>query len=434
MSSVLDYSSNAGLGLADAAPAINAALASGSDWVDFPRGDYLIATAVAGGGAGQRITFAPGARLIVRAPVAFTGARQRIDPMRVLVDQAATDAFAAVTVSGVGARLAGYEVTVSADVPNVDLLRVSGARARVRDVEIIGAGKAFRYGVHAVATNGSPVDSVVVDSVGVDVGDDGAETTYGALVYLRANYSEVRDVHFSGAGRSIFPNGLIIVDGLKNTLRRPKIFATRAKYGVNRLDQSEFLEIYGGHIQGRNNGTYEADSEGVRCGHVAGHLKMHGVSVTGFVNGVVTHGSHDSPNLVGCTIVNNREYPIKIDSEVAGVQWGVRGLNVQGCYLADVYGVGAIHFASGSVEGCVVSACEMAYQQIGIQVEDGFGTLEGVLVQGCRIAGGMEGATPTAIIRPGANSSTIRFQANKTQSIGALATGPYAAKAVNLDA
>lgn len=416
-------------GVTDATAAVQRAADSSAGNVYFPPGTYKLG-AVTFSQADQVITFAPGAVLKLSAAwsLTFSGARQRVYGLDVEVATASSATGALVVTTGAGSKIVDPQFTVGFDIENCSLLKVQGARSKVYDFKLIGSGKAFKYGVDVRTVADGQVDTVVLQGLDIDVGDDGADTTYGALVYLKALRSQINDIASDSTGRSLFPDGLVIVDGVKNAMNTPKLFATAATYGVNRLDNSEFFRINGGHIQGRNNGTYQANSEGIRCGHVAGHLKAFDASITGWTNGVVIHGSHDTPTLVGCTIVNNEKYAVVVDAKIGVDNWAARGLTLTGCYLADVYGEGCVWFKSGSVEGCAITGCEIGFQEIGFYVEDTFATLEGMTVDGCMIAGGMESATPVSIFRPGANSSTIAYGSNKTQSVGAVSSGTYASK------
>jgi hypothetical protein len=331
-----------GNGTNDDTAAVQMSASSGRDHVYFPPGTYRVG-ALTFSKVGQTITFAPGAvlKLTASSAVVFSGARQKIIGLTYTVDTASETAATLVTVSGAGAVVEGFQVSVNADVPNATLLKVQGARTTVNDYKLVGVGKAFKYGVHVVTAAGGQVDTVVLNRLDFEVGDDGADTTYGALVYLKGLRCQINDIASDSTGRSLFPDGLVIIDGVKNTMNTPKLFSSAAVYGVNRLLNSEFFRIIGGHIQGRNNGTYVAGSIGVRCAGgvgASGHLKMVDVNVTGWENGVSIQGSHDTPTFVGCALVNNQKYALVIDGGQA------RGLTLTGCYLADVYGEGCIWF------------------------------------------------------------------------------------------
>jgi len=410
--------------------AINTALASGADEVCFPPGVYVIDGAVIGNEDEQTIMFQPGAVLEI-APatgsIVFSGARQKINGLAVIITTASAVAFTAVRISGDGSIIQGAQFNVNDDVDNATLLKLSGDRIHASDLKIIGLGKAFKYGIHAIATDDiAQVDSITIDGIDVDVGDDGVNATFGALIYWRGIRGEIRDLSFDGGGRALFPDGVVIIDGNSNILLRPKIFASAATYGIYRKDLSEFLDVYSGRIQGRNNGTYQAGSEGIFCGDLAGQLKLIDTTITGWVNGVVIHGSHDAPTFVGTTIVNNEQYCLVVDFLGVG---GVRGITFIGCYLFDVLGVGLAHFVNGLTEGMHITGCEIGYEDIGILVEDSYGTFEGIVLTGNFIQGG---ATPIAVIQPGINSSTILFINNKLQSAGTFGTGLYAAMAMDI--
>jgi hypothetical protein len=420
-----------GDGVADDTAAVQAAFDSGKGSVYFPAGVYNVG-ALTASAAGLCVDFSGGASLLCNSAtsVLFSGVRQRIQGLTVTISAASEASFNAVEVRGASSRLTGALFNVNADIPNASLLKLTGARSTARNVFLVGQGKSFKYGAHIATVADGQLDSVRIEGFDVDVGDDGEACTYGALVYLKGLRCQINDIAFDGGLNAFFPDGLVIIDGVKNAMNTPKLFAWNATYGVNRLLNSEFFRIIGGHIQGRNNGTYVAGSIGVRCAGgvgASGHLKMVDVNVTGWENGVSIQGSHDTPTFVGCALVNNQKYALVIDGGQA------RGLTLIGCYLADVYGEGCIWFKDGLVEGCSISGCEIGYQEIGFYVEDAFGTLEGMVVQGCYINGGLEGATAVATMRPGLASSNTLFSNNKRPATaGALGTGPYATKAIDL--
>jgi hypothetical protein len=411
--------------------AVQRAADSSADNVYFPPGRYKVG-AVTFSKDDQTITFAPGASLELAATsaVVFSGARQRIVGLVAVVEAASETAGTLVTVSGVGSLVDGVRFNVEADVPNVTPLKVQADRIRVYDYKLVGAGKTFKYAVHAIAAGGGPVDCVLVDGLDIDVGDDGANASFGALVYLRALRSEISDLSFDGGGRSLFPDGVVIIEGGKNTLRRPKIFASAATYGIHLKAGSEFFEIYGGHIQGRNNSTYQANSCAIYCaGNFAGgHLKTFQTSLTGFTDGIVMMGGADTPMFVGTTIANNQNYAVVIDTAGAGGLF-ISAMSFDTCYLGDVTQLRAVHFKSGNAAGVHFKNCQIgvAEGQVGCYVDPAFASLTGVVFTGGRILGASGGSSEYAF-EPSANTGVVLFQNTALHSIAALGTGTYASK------
>jgi hypothetical protein len=271
---------------------------------------------------------------------------------------------------------------------------------------------------------------VVLDGLDIDVGDDGVNASYGALVYLRTTRSEIADLAFDGGGRSLFPDGVVIIDGGKNTLRRPKIFASAAQYGLSLKAGSEFLEIYGGHVQGRNNGTYTANSYAIRCeGNFAGgHLKTFQTSLTGFSHGILMLGGADTPSFYGTTIANNEGYAVVIDTAAAGGLF-VSAMTFDGCYLGDVTQLHAVHFKSGAAAGVHFKNCQIGIggAQTGFIVDPAFASLTGVVFTAGRILGA-SGGSSEYVFEPSANTGAVLFQNVALHSIAALGTGTYASK------
>jgi hypothetical protein len=369
-------------------------------------------------------------KLTASSAVVFSGARQKIIGLTYTVDTASETAATLVTVSGAGAVVEGFQVSVNADVPNATLLKVQGDRVKVRGYKLVGVGKTFKYAAHLIASGGGTVDSVKMSGLDIDVGDDGATASFGALVYMRAVRSEIADLEFDGGGRATFPDGVLIVEGGKNTLRRPKIFAQAATYGVHLKAGSEFFEIYGGHIQGRNNSTYQANSCAIYCaGNFAGgHLKTFQTSLTGFTDGIVMLGGADTPMFVGTTIANNQNYAVVIDTAAAGGLF-VSAMSFDTCYLGDVTQLRAVHFKSGNAAGVHFKNCQIgiADGQIGCFVETAFASLTGVVFTGGRILGA-SGGSSEYVFEPSANTGAILFQNVALHSIAVLGTGTYASK------
>jgi hypothetical protein len=417
----------------DDGPFIQAASDSGSLHVYIPAGDYPIGSAVDLSQAGQTIEFAPGANFIfgTSGSVTFSGARQVIKGGVGTIEDEFETSSTAFWSTGASTIIDQFTFHMNANAAECTLLKVSGARSRIYDYRLLGLGKVFKYALHAVAVAGTAVDSVALVGGDFDVGDSGVLATFGALIYWRGIRGRIYDIEFDGGGRAAFPDGVLIYDGGTNQLYNHKLFAATASYSIFRKDSSEFLTIVSGKCQGHNDGTYVANSEGISCGQFAGHLKMFDSIVSGWINGIVIHGSNDSPCFWGCSIVNNRDWAFVIDSVGSGGANGVRGITICGCYLADQLGTGMMWCKTGSGQGWLISSTQLGYQEIGLMIEDAFDANEGIAFIGNFIQGGMEGATAVAVCRPGVNTANqgISFYNNKYFAAGALATGPYASRA-----
>ncbi len=427
----------AGDGVTNDAAAFNAAVATGKAEVFIPDGEYLISSAVTFNVDDAVITFAPGAVVKITpnaGSLTFSGARQNISGLRALVATASSATVTLVTSSGVGTVLNNITFDVDADVSNASLIKLAGARTTLNNYKLIGAGKEFKYGVHLETLAAGAVDSVTVDGLDIDVGDDGVDATFGALIYLKGVRCEIANLQFEGGGRSLFPNGVVIIEGGKNTLRKPKIFATAATYGLYLVAASEFLEIYGGHIQGRNNGTYQANSYGIYCaGNFAGgHLKMFQTSITGWNDGMIFKGGADTPLFVGVTIANNNDYGIVVDTAGAGGLF-ISSWTFSGCYLGDVTQASAVHFLTGTVIGMTFDNCQIGIGEAatGFVVDAGFTQLSGVVFNSGRFLGASGGASEY-VFEPNVNTSQILFINPTYHSIAAKGTGTYAAKCIDV--
>jgi hypothetical protein len=423
--SVLDHGAD-NTGVADCAAAFAAAAAAGQTLVYIPPGDYLISSLVTFSVANQCIRFAPGATLKINpsgGSVVFSGAQQRIEGLRYSITTGASTTFAAVTVSGAGTVVDGIRADLSADVPNCDLFKISGEAVHVSDVRLTSTGKAFRYGVYVATSGGAAVNYVTVGKVFADVGDDGANCTFGALVYARSRRSEWGQIAMTAGGRAYFPDGVVIVDEHFNTFNNPAIAAPKAAYGFNILDGAEQNYISGGWVQAAAGSGWIADSEGVRIGHNSDHTSLDDVTLTGWDYGLGIHGSNNIINLRGLDTSNNQTAGILLDSNVGGTDYPVSGLTMTGCYGENAAGQPVYLWAkSGLVLGCTMLGCTFGYNTYGVKIENaGF---YGVTVEGCKIiAADISGE----IFKPNATTDVF-FGKNYIGVSNTIATGPNAAR------
>lgn len=416
-----------GNGVTDDTVAVQAAFDSGRDQVYFPPGTYRVGSINASQDE-QVITFAPGAVLLVSAAttVTFSGDRQKIHGLRAQINLASETAGTLVKLAGESIALDGVQIDVNDDIPNTSLLKVEGIRCRVLNYRFEGSGKEFRYGLHVVTAAGAEVANVLVDGMDFDVGDDGVNATFGALLYLRGVRCEIRQFSFEGGGRALFPDGVIIVDGHRNVFRNPYIFASQAKYAIYRMDGSEFLSVHDGQLIGRNNGTWYADSEGIYSGHLAGHLKLNNVAISGWDYGVGFHGSHDTPVFTGAVIANNGSAQILLDSEIDEDDWPVSGFSINGCYSEGVQGDGIFILArTGKMAGMSITGCYLGYKDRLILVEAtheaGF---TNCVVQGNRLVGSVAGVDDY-LFEP-ADLTTIYYGPNTIEFTEGISTGSFA--------
>jgi len=422
-------------GATDDTSALNAALASGAPLVYLPPGTYKVNGAVTGSAANQCVRLAPGAKLRV-APatgsVVFSGAQQRLEGLSAEVIAASSTTFNAITVSGTGTVIDGGALSVSADVPNCTLLKIEGEAVHVPErVTITSAGKAFKYGVHVEASNGGELDYVTMAGIHADVGDDGADVTFGALLYTRGKRSSMGQISIEAGGRAFFPDGVVIVDGHFNSFQDPYVLALKAKYGFYLKDGAEFCYIRGGWIQQRagDMASVLADSEGIRVGHNCDHLSLKDVTCTGFDYGLGFHGSNNIPNLDGFDASNNKTAAILIDSEIAGEAWPISGLSMTGCY-AENAATGSqpiyIWAKTGQVLGGVLlGAGSLGYETYFIKIETAFAAFTGFKIDGNRI---IALDNTGAGILPNVNTDIVWGDANDTERSNTISSGTYASK------
>lgn len=428
---VLDYGA-VGDGESGDSAAIQAAFDAGEPRVYFPAGTYLVNEEIDATAAGLVIDFAPGARLRI-APatgrVIFSGARQVIRGLDFELVSTSGVEFVAALSSGAASVLEGVRARIDAACANATLLRLAGDATLATDVQIVGDGCAFNIGLDLRRQNGTEVSGVTVKGLTIDLGDSGVEQTYGAALYMRSQVSEVSDFYLAAGGRDAFPFGVIIVDGHRNILRRPNLVsASNTKYAIFRENGSEFLEIRGGQILGRNNATYYTDSEGIYNGHLAGHLKVLGTSITGWDWGVGFHGSHDTPQLRGAVIANNGSGGILIDSAIDDDDWPVSGLLLSGVYseMQAVSNDQFILLRSGACFGFKMQACQVGYDVRVLKVETDFGSFHGANIEGNRFSATIGSA---AVLEPH-SLSEIFVGLNATNGSNTLSTGDFADNAI----
>lgn len=408
--------------------AVNNAFATGASHVFFPPGTYLLTASTTSSVADQIITFAPGAKLKLNGgSIAFTGARQRIRGLWAWLSAASNTTFDAVKFSGASTVVEGCRVDIDDDNPNCTLVKINGPRTYMSNLKLTSLGKSFKYGLHVVSTDGSEslAKYVTVQGIDADVGDDGADVTFQALLYLRGSAGVYRELTIQTGGRALFPNGVVVVDSHFNAIDNPQILAPAAQYGINLMDGAEFCYIRGGWIQAVAGGGWLANSEGVRIGHNCDHFSSHDVSLTGWDFGIGFHGSNNIPQLIGTDTSNNQTAGILFDTNIAGTDWPVSSLAMVGCYGENAAADSQpayIWAKTGLVIGAVLSGCQIGYETNAIKIENaGFG---GASIQGCRIIAKDE----TGVII-GANSTTdVFFGKNDIERSNTISTGPDAAK------
>lgn len=426
-----DLDDSAALNLALQCPAPD-----GTPVVYFQPGRYVIAAPVTSALDDLTVVFGAGAVLDFRgAGLTLTGARTRVGGFRGQLATATASAFEALRIEGRASIVDGVRFEVTAEVPSATLLRIAGARVHATDVQILGDARSFAYGVHVASPTGAEVPRVRIDGLDaeLDPHDAHRDATFGALLYLRASQSQVRDLAIWEGSRMQFPDGVVVVDGHGNTFEAPNMTVPGAQYGIYRKYGAEFLNIESGRLDGTGGGPPgRVGSEGIYNSQFAGHLKAYGTSIIGWDYGVGFHGSHDTPNLVGTAVANNGTAGILVDSYYSDTyygagDWPVSGLVVSGNYYEEKADPqeAFILLRSGSVQGLTVTGCYIGYASRMLKVESTMGTNGGIVIEGNRfpsIPGG-------AIVEPG-QYSEIWIGHNVLSGSNVQTTGPYASKAV----
>lgn len=424
-------------GSTDDTTALNNALASGASHVFLPPGTYRIAGAVTASAADLTVTLAPGAVLAIdnTGSVTFSGARQKIYGLRASLAIAAATTFNAVTVSGLGSLVDGARFDISANMPNATAMLIANDEIEVRHFEVVVTGdSAFKYALNLEGAGSTYVNGVVVRGLLASMGSPGSAVTYGALLSWKGKGCKVYDLTIRNCGgNTLFPDGVVIIDGTRNTMYDPRIeLVTGAKYGVYRKFAAEFLTIVDGIIQGRNNGTYYSGSEGIYSGNAAGHLKLFGTAVTGWEYAHGIHGTCDTPVHVGAVLANNRLGAIKIDSRIEDLangfalgDWPVSGLVLHGCY-GESQAAGSsqhfVHVVSGSVPDASVQGCFVGVAEDGriLKIESDVTGQVGFTFDANRFSVGGAGGE---ILEPGGSATTVYWRnGNALHNVSALST------------
>lgn len=425
---VVTHAGAAGDGVTNDTTAINTALATSAAHVYFPPGTYAITGAVTGIAADQTITFAPGAKLLLApatASVTFSGARQVINGISISISATNTRTFSALTISGAYSFLKGARFDITADIPNTSLLQLAEDDIEARDIYIFSNFSFFR-GVSLTKVDDSGTRRPVVDGLRFLPLPSGSQTL-GSLINIHGTDTLVKNLQVTSGGNTTYSEGVIRIRSSNVTLINPQVFCFGAQYGIYGEDSaSEKVTIFQGNIQGRNNATYVSGSEGYRVGHQSGHQKVYGTYINGWENGVVFHGSADTPGFYGAVICNNDQYAFVID---AGTDIGaVRGLNIIDCYLSDVTQDSFMHVISGKLDACFVAGSEIGYGTVAILVEDAVQSC-GMLLSGNFIQG--SGGGVLGIAQPNA-ASDILFIHNTLQGGNTYGTGTNASRAMEL--
>jgi hypothetical protein len=416
----------AGNGVTVDTAAVQRAADSSADNVYFPPGRYKVG-AVTFSKDGQTITFAPGASLELAATsaVVFSGARQRIVGLVAVVEAASETAGTLVTLSGAGIDANDFAYTLTADIPNVTLLRITGEHARVRGFRLSASGKAFLNGAYAATVGGAELKYAGITDVFADVGDDGANTVYGPVVRWRVKYGFINRVTSESGGRGLFPEGVVHIHGHGIALRDANISVSNGgDYGLYIAGGSGEFLWEGGWIQGVVGSAWRADSEGIYIGHDCYQMTFVNTTVTGFDYGIGFHGSCNIPNFHGCDFSNNQTAGWLIDCKVGDTDFPIRGMTITGGYAEGVAGQPLWMWAkSGYVLGCAITGGFIGYETRAVKVEPTFAGFVGCTISGVNVIG--DNAVTSHAIEPGPNDSFL-WQENYTQVSSNIATGPYA--------
>jgi hypothetical protein len=420
--------------------AINLALAyANTTEIIFPPYVYEINTAIVSNLAFRTLKFVPGAIIVINDGGSFTinGRGTTLEQPLFRFNE---------VVFGEALVIVGEDCIVNwprfennADNSDLTCIQIAGDGCTVNQISIYSEAKSLAFGIYLETLAATHVKYVTVNGIYADLGDpsvsDGNKS-YDAIVYMHSAYSCIRDFTIGATGgRTLFPAGVIVVEGQKNVIENFYMFPSYgATYGIFLKTNSEFLEILGSVITGRNNGTYQANSVGIHCdGNFAGgHLKMFNTAITGFNVGMQFMGGMDTPTFVGVSIANNNTYGMVIDTAAAG-GLVISAWTMIGCYLGDVTQQRDIHFKSGSVIGMSFTSCQIGISdgQVGFYVEPTFTQLGGVVFTSCRFLGA-SGGSSEYVFEPNINTDTILFISNGEHSIAALGTGTYASKCMKI--
>jgi hypothetical protein len=420
-------------GITDDTAAINNALASGASQVFFPPGTYKIDGYVTSAVANQTIIFDNGAELQITpntGKLQLTGTKMHVIGLKAKNVSSSSSVFSSIVLGGESMTVDGINFTSNADIENATLIQLAENDMIVNNIMITSDFR-FLKGVSINKINDTSPLRVTIDGLRTSILPSTTKAL-GTLLDIHGGFSVIKNLSITTGGNSTFSQGVVYVRASNQTFYDPQIFCFNAQYGIYGEDSaSEKLTIFQGNIQCRNNGTYVSGSEGIRVGHQSGHQKLYGTFINGWENGVVFHGSADSPGFFGAIIANNQNYAFVIDATTPASS-AVRGLNIIDCYLSDVTQKYFMHCIGGKLEGCNISGNEIGYDDIGILVDPGFLGLNGMVLQSNFIQGGGHGATPLGIIQPNSATERTLFINNKTQNTGTDGYGAFASRAINI--
>lgn len=440
--SVLDYLT----GSNTMVQAINDAFADTSEsarQIFFPPGVYVIDAPITSPVAYKSIVFIPGAvlQMIPQAGDLFTisGAYTQVSGLRIRIEEESSASFNAIKVAGTNTIFRNRVVIeASSDLPNATFMRIGVDQVYVHNMQVVAENCSFLRALHLErdtdvgSQTGAECGYCVVNGFTAELGSPGPglDKYYDCLIYWKAQSSELHNFMFWGGGRTHFNTAIITVVGHRNILYNPRIFSFGADIGIKTVDHTaEYLQIIGGSLQGRNNGTFLAGSEGISCGWFCGHLKLYGTAISGWDSGVVFHGSHDTPGFFGAVIANNGSQGILIDThQEAGLypagDYPISAFTIHGMYTESVLGQPVAIFAkSGTMQGLSITSCEIGYSSRALKVDPAYGALYGVVFSANRFVGPAD----QAVTEPH-NFSDIFFGPNTFFGTSTLAAGSFAAR------
>ncbi len=417
--------------------AINAALATGAAEVCFPPGVYEVTGAITQSSSGQVLNFYPGAVLRFAASGAGKliingiGARIAGSPVG-RFDAASAVAYVAVDLHGERSECDGWRWEVNANVSNCNLMRLSGRFSRAGEITYTGVGS-FKNGCEHSNQDGSRVEFTRSGPHQWAMTDDGVTTrNYDALVRLRSIRSVVDGLTIEHGGRQLF--GVAVIDhaGSHNTVNDAQINSFASGNAILSRDDCEGLVLNDCFLQGNFFASQTAllmgDGSKTVGVPAVGLLKCNDCRIVNWDLGVRITGSCDAPEFNGCTIANNKTAQVQLDSQRASGAWPTSALSFYGCYSEERSFPGApfLHLKSGTLDGGVVSGCEIGYTGTAIVADLAFGgnVLE---LLGCRFPA----SSPTDAVTTPNTSSLFYFGRNVLNGSNLIGTGAFASKAMS---